>query len=87
MSSIKVNCGKIEISNENKICIIAGPCQLETEQHAMDMAGQIKEITKKFGLDLFIKPLLIKLIEQASKDEEGQVWKLHFQYLIKLKKN
>ena len=29
----KVNCDKIEISNKNKICIIAGPCQLETEQH------------------------------------------------------
>ena len=43
MSSIKVNCGNIEISNENKICIIAGPCQLETEQHAIDMAGKIKE--------------------------------------------
>ena len=48
MSSIKVNCSNIEISNDNKICIIAGPCQLETEQHAMDMAGQIKEIAKKF---------------------------------------
>ena len=44
MSSIKVQCGKIEISNDNKICIIAGPCQLETEQHAMDMAGKIQEI-------------------------------------------
>ena len=50
MSSIKVSCGKIEISNDNKICIIAGPCQLESEQHAMDMAGKIKEITKKFNL-------------------------------------
>ena len=48
MSSIKVNCGNIEISNDNKICIIAGPCQLETEQHAIDMAGKIKEIAKKF---------------------------------------
>ena len=65
MSSIKVNCGNIEISNDNKICIIAGPCQLETEQHAMDMAGKIKEITKNLVLDLFIKLLLIKLIEQA----------------------
>ena len=33
MSSITVNCGNIEISNGKKICIIAGPCQLETEQH------------------------------------------------------
>ena len=44
MNSVKVNCGNIEISNDNKICIIAGPCQLETEQHAMDMAGKIQEI-------------------------------------------
>ena len=42
MKNIKVNCENIEISNNNKICIIAGPCQLETEQHAMDMAGKIK---------------------------------------------
>ena len=46
MSNIVVNCGKIEISNDKKICLIAGPCQLETEQHAMDMAGQIQEINE-----------------------------------------
>ena len=55
MSSTKVNCGNIEISNDNKICIIAGPCQLETEQHALDMAGKILEITKKFGLGFIYK--------------------------------
>ncbi|MDC0328228.1 3-deoxy-8-phosphooctulonate synthase, partial [Candidatus Pelagibacter sp.] len=50
MKNIKVNCGNIEISNNSKICIIAGPCQLETEQHAMDMAGKIKDITSKFNM-------------------------------------
>ena len=55
MSAIKVNCENIEISNNNKICIIAGPCQLETEQHALDMAGKIKEITSKFGLGQILK--------------------------------
>ena len=42
-----VNCNGIEISNNNKICLIAGPCQLETEQHAMDMAGKIIKGTDK----------------------------------------
>ena len=46
-----VNCNGIEISNKNKICLIAGPCQLETEQHAMDMSGKIKEIASKLGID------------------------------------
>ena len=55
MSSIKVNCNKIEISNDSKLCIIAGPCQLETEQHAMDMAGKIQDITKKFGIGFIYK--------------------------------
>ena len=73
MSSIKVNCGNIEISNDNKICIIAGPCQLETEQHAMDMAGKIQEITKNLILDLFTKHLLIKLIEQVLKEKRSRL--------------
>ncbi len=46
MKNITINCENFQISNNNKICLIAGPCQLETEQHAMDMAGKIKEITK-----------------------------------------
>ena len=71
MSSIKVNCGNIEISNDNKICIIAGPCQLETEQHAMDMAGQIKEITKKFGLGFIYKTSFDKANRTSLKGKRG----------------
>ena len=48
MSSIQVNCGKIDISNNDKICIISGPCQLESEQHAMDMAGKYLIEPKKY---------------------------------------
>ncbi len=55
MSAIKVNCENFEISNNNKICIIAGPCQLESEQHAMDISGKIKEITSKLGVNFIYK--------------------------------
>ena len=71
MSSIKVNCGKIEISNDNKICIIAGPCQLESEQHAMDMAGKIQEITKKFNLGLIYKTSFDKANRTSLKGKRG----------------
>src|SRR5210317_1070635 len=66
MSSKKVNCGNIEISNDNKICIIAGPCQLETEQHAMDMAGKIQEITKKFDLGFIYKTVFDKIKKELN---------------------
>tara|TARA_B100001057_G_scaffold290091_1_gene290167 strand:+ start:5670 stop:6494 length:825 start_codon:yes stop_codon:yes gene_type:complete len=55
MKNITINCNNLEISNDKKICLIAGPCQLETEQHAMDIAGKINEITKKYNLGLIFK--------------------------------
>ena len=71
MNSKQVNCGNIEISNNNKICIIAGPCQLETEQHAIDMAGKIQEITKKFGLGFIYKTSFDKANRTSLKGKRG----------------
>ena len=71
MSTIKVNCNNIEISNDNKICIIAGPCQLETEQHAMDMAGKIQEITKKFNFGFIYKTSFDKANRTSLKGKRG----------------
>ena len=55
MKSKVVNCNGIKIYNNNKMTLIAGPCQLESEQHAMDMAGKIKEIATKFKIMVFLK--------------------------------
>ena len=71
MNSVKVNCENIEISNNNQICVIAGPCQLETEQHAMDMAGQIKEITKKLGIGFIYKTSFDKANRTSLKGKRG----------------
>ena len=71
MSNIKVNCNKIEISNDNKVCIIAGPCQLETEQHAMDMAGKIQDITNKFGIGFIYKTSFDKANRTSLKGKRG----------------
>ena len=66
-----VNCNKIEISNNKKISLIAGPCQLETEQHAMDMAGKISEITKKFGIGFIYKTSFDKANRTSHKGARG----------------
>ena len=71
MSSIKVNCNKIEISNDSKLCIIAGPCQLETEQHAIDMAGKIQDITTKFGVGFIYKTSFDKANRTSLKGKRG----------------
>ena len=66
-----VNCNGIEISNKNKICLIAGPCQLETEQHAMDMVGKIKEITEKYKIGLIYKTSFDKANRTSLQGKRG----------------
>ena len=66
-----VNCNGIKISNKNKICLIAGPCQLETEQHAMDMAGKIKEIASKYSIGFIYKTSFDKANRTSIKGMRG----------------
>ena len=71
MNNIIVNCGNLKISNGNKICLIAGPCQLETEQHAMDMAGKIKEISTRLNIDFIYKTSFDKANRTSLKGKRG----------------
>ena len=87
MSSKKVNCGNIEISNNNKIFIIAGPCQLETEQHAMDMAGKIKEITSKFNMGFVYKTSFDKANRTSLKGQRGMGLEQSLPIFDKIKKD
>ncbi|RWM79201.1 MAG: 3-deoxy-8-phosphooctulonate synthase [Mesorhizobium sp.] len=50
-----VTVGNVVFSNTAPLSLIAGPCQLESRQHAFDMAGALKELTEKLGLGLVYK--------------------------------
>ena len=71
MTNKEVNCNDIKISNINKIVLISGPCQLETEQHAMDMAGKIKEIATKFKIGFIYKTSFDKANRTSLKGKRG----------------
>jgi 2-dehydro-3-deoxyphosphooctonate aldolase (KDO 8-P synthase) len=71
MENKVINCNGIEISNKNKICLISGPCQLETEQHALDMAGKIKEITIKYDIGFIYKTSFDKANRTSLKGKRG----------------
>ena len=71
MKNLTVKCGSVEISNSNSFCLIAGPCQLETEQHAIDMAGKIKEITTSLGIGFIYKTSFDKANRTSLKGKRG----------------
>jgi 2-dehydro-3-deoxyphosphooctonate aldolase (KDO 8-P synthase) len=45
----------VTFSNAAPLALIAGPCQLETRQHAFDMAGALKEMCAKLGIGIVYK--------------------------------
>lgn len=47
--------GKVAFANDAPLSLIAGPCQLESRQHAFDMAGALKELTARLGIGLVYK--------------------------------
>ena len=71
MKNLTIKCGSIEISNSSNFCLIAGPCQLETEQHAMDMSSKIKEITSKLGVNFIYKTSFDKANRTSLKGKRG----------------
>ncbi len=50
-----VRVGAATFGNDLPLTLIAGPCQLESRQHAFDMAGRLKEIAAKAGIGLVYK--------------------------------
>jgi len=50
-----VTVGKAVFDNSAPLALIAGPCQLESRQHAFDMAGALKELTDRLGIGFVYK--------------------------------
>ncbi len=71
MKNKVVNCNGLEISNDNEIFLIAGPCQLESEQHAMDMAGSIQDIAKKLNIGFVYKTSFDKANRTSLTSKRG----------------
>jgi len=82
-----VNCNGLQISNKNKICLIAGPCQLETEQHALDMASQIKEISSKYDIGFIYKTSFDKANRTSLKSKRGAGLEKSLPIFDKIKKD
>ena len=47
--------GALSVSNSAPLVVFAGPCQMESRAHALEMAGALKEIAGRLGLGLVYK--------------------------------
>ena len=71
MKNKVVKCGKLNISNSSTFTLIAGPCQLENEKHAMEVAEKLKKITEKLEIGLIYKTSFDKANRTSLKGIRG----------------
>ena len=50
-----VQVGKVTFAQDRPIAVFAGPCQMESRAHALEMASALKEIAGRIGLGLVYK--------------------------------
>ncbi len=50
-----VRVGEIEISNTAPFVLIAGPCQIESRSHALEVAYALREISGRTGVPIIYK--------------------------------
>ncbi len=65
------NIHNITVSNSNPFFLIAGPCQIESETHAQQTAGRIKEITDSLGIGLVYKSSFDKANRSSINTKRG----------------
>ncbi len=61
----------LNINNSKKIVLIAGPCALESEDHAFEMAGKIKEICNKVNIEFIYKSSFDKANRSSMNGKRG----------------
>lgn len=66
-----VKIGNVTFGNDLPMVLIAGPCQMESRQHAMDVSGELAELTKKLGIGFIYKTSFDKANRTSASAQRG----------------
>jgi len=55
MEQKNIKVGNVQLGNKMPLALISGPCQIESREHAIFMAGSLVEITQKLGIPYIFK--------------------------------
>ncbi|MFN8828403.1 MAG: 3-deoxy-8-phosphooctulonate synthase [Labrys sp. (in: a-proteobacteria)] len=66
-----VDVGSVAFGNDRPLVLIAGPCQMESRDHALEMAAGIKEITDRLGIGVVFKASFDKANRTSAKGARG----------------
>lgn len=71
MPNSAVRVGAVTFANDRPIAVLAGPCQMESRAHALEMASGLKEICARLGLGLIYKSSFDKANRTSLSGKRG----------------
>lgn len=71
MRAQHVSAGNVTFGNDLPFVLIAGPCQMESRDHAIEMASALKEITAKLDIPFIYKTSFDKANRTSLKGVRG----------------
>ena len=86
MTNHKVKCSNFEIANDSAFTLIAGPCQLENEAHAIKISTELKKITSDLGINFIYKTSFDKANRTSLKGKRGMGLEKSLPIFDKIKK-
>src|SRR5262249_30401382 len=66
-----VSVGDVRFGNDLPLALIAGPCALESREHALETAAALKEMSRKLGVGLVYKTSFDKANRTSAKGARG----------------
>ena len=66
-----VTVGNVTFANDRPIAVFAGPCQMESRAHALEMATALKEIAGRLGIGLVYKTSFDKANRTSLSGKRG----------------
>ncbi len=66
-----IEVGGVRFGNDLPLALIAGPCQLESRAHALEMASALKEIATRIGIGLVFKTSFDKANRTSASAARG----------------
>ncbi len=66
-----ITLSNITLGNHLPFVLIAGPCQMESREHAFEVCGTLVEMTKKLGIGFIYKSSFDKANRTSIKGKRG----------------
>ncbi|MHC4581168.1 MAG: 3-deoxy-8-phosphooctulonate synthase [Planctomycetota bacterium] len=87
MNNARFSIGKVEVSLDSPLFVVAGPCVIESEAHCLDLASRLAEIGQRTGAGMIFKASFDKANRSSLQSFRGPGLEAGLEILAKVQRD